>query len=803
MWTPWPVSVLAINPVAAGSVLWEMGGALRATVFVKATFALVHQREVMPSVPDEIVRGERRRDDDVRFNIDRAPDTAPYLPSAGVVLTGHAHAPPGARVQALTVRLAVVRDRALIDKTLHVLGDRASTGAEPQPFQRMQLIGARDAGAPGHVVDPSDPTRPAGFGPLSRHSPERVRLLGDIDPTDLAARVPSIRPGFEWRYFHAAPRDQQTDFLRGDEYLVLDGLHPWLPRLTTRLASARGCARRWWMDRADAGQDIPLRADTLAIDTDRHVCSIVWRGHFVVEGGAEAIPLLQVAAGMELPGLPLVWPDQDALHLLSEDAAGNGLVNETMAVPILKDLPPPLPFSRPGHGPAAQAPASRSVDVTADAVPIVQDVTLPFVAGDAGKVAESFAPWDGPTGSSFDETAPIATLSFATPLPFRRSAVAPGGTKPPSLGPPLLPSQPEPTPASAPANDEAPANEVRSMVASKLRAGETLYGLDLSGAVLDGLDMTGAALTGCKLRGTKLRGCCLKEARLGEADLTAADLTAADLTAADLTHARLTRAILTDARLDGARLSEADLSAVHGAGATFRGASGQRTLWSRGNWDNAAFDESDLPGADFTEASLAGASLQDANLPDVMLAGARCPGATLDRAHMQRARNARVVVTGGSLRELRADDSQWERAVLDECVLDHASFARANLMGASCHRARMHDACFASANLQRLSGENADFSRANLNGADFRQARLAHASFEGANASQVLGGRADLSGARLVGADLTGASLRQVRLRSALLGNARVDGADLRGADLEQADLRGVSLATAKVDVIK
>src|SRR5262249_8063027 len=51
---------------------------------------------------------------------------------------------------------------------------------------------------------------------------------------------------------------------------------------------------------------IDLTADTLSIDADRQVCSLVWRGHVEVTHGEQALPWLRVFAGIELPGQPLV-----------------------------------------------------------------------------------------------------------------------------------------------------------------------------------------------------------------------------------------------------------------------------------------------------------------------------------------------------------------------------------------------------------------------------------------------------------------------------------------------------------------
>ncbi|XXY55211.1 DUF2169 domain-containing protein [Sorangium sp. So ce269] len=148
-----------------------------------------------------------------------ASETAPYLPGAGVVLTGRAHAPRGAPVAALSARLALFRDRPLLDKTIHVFGDVAPGSDTPGPFQTMPLVYERAQGGPSfpwnpvglsdasadalrpamysgrtrpNLVNPASPHRPAGFGPIAPHWPLRRRLFGSFEPR--ATRL-SAQPG--------------------------------------------------------------------------------------------------------------------------------------------------------------------------------------------------------------------------------------------------------------------------------------------------------------------------------------------------------------------------------------------------------------------------------------------------------------------------------------------------------------------------------------------------------------------------------------------------------------------------------
>ena len=131
----------------------------------------------------------------------------------------------------MAVRLASSREHPLLDKTVHVFGYRAHVRASPQRFKKIPLGWERAYGGAGHddnpagtgatvvatlpnLVDPADPQRPAGFGPVARQWGPRRRLLGGVDPQQPRGRRRwSCRPGIDFRYFHAAPADQQIEYL--------------------------------------------------------------------------------------------------------------------------------------------------------------------------------------------------------------------------------------------------------------------------------------------------------------------------------------------------------------------------------------------------------------------------------------------------------------------------------------------------------------------------------------------------------------------------------------------------------------
>jgi hypothetical protein len=299
------VAVTPVNAVAARAVVWRGAGVLRVTVVVKATFALTHNELARWIAPAPIVECDRGRANGFPGELTEAGELAPYIPTAAVLLSGCAHAPGGLATAAMTVRLAVYREKVLVDKQIHVFGHRDSQAATPRPFTVLPILSEQP-----NFVDARNPRRPAGFGPLARNSPGRLRLLGDVDTAKLEAAQPELARGFDCQFFNAAPADQQTAFFHGDEWIVLDGLHPKLARVQTRLPAAEGKARLNFATPNGPGpsREVGLVADMLVIDAEQMACSMVWRGH-VVLSPEEAASSLQVFAGVELRGHPLAWPE--------------------------------------------------------------------------------------------------------------------------------------------------------------------------------------------------------------------------------------------------------------------------------------------------------------------------------------------------------------------------------------------------------------------------------------------------------------------------------------------------------------
>lgn len=728
-----PIS--ALSPVATAASLFRLAGVLWATVIVKATFQLVHGEIARAIAPESLV--PRDRAPGAGQSLVRARETAPHLLNAGVVLSGHACAPSGRAVPSMSVRLGLSRDKPVLDKTLHVFGARAvSSPATVAPFQKMPLVYERafggagvlenpvGTGGPGsavlpNIVDPKDPRRPAGFGPLSAEWAHRRGLLRGMATPPLDGSIWDVPAGFDWGYFQAAPPDQQIDRLHGDEWIVLDGMNAERPRVQSKLPQVTARAIRRIRDGRGATTEeaVDLKADTLVIDAASGTASLVFRGRFPVPG-LDVVSKAHVFVGLELPGRPIPWPASEPRvagpkSLETQEVNLNSLLGAS--VPFSPDreshLPPPSTAARPQapftgtaavdvgailKGLSPFTPAVETTALPATKGPAAKGAPLPFEAADPEKPSRASLPTPPSqkapglvTGTTdinlrqllkdatpFDApVSPLPTPSFE-PAPVDRTPDLPVPTLPEAAAPLAAPSPPEPPSSlsSAASSADAPVparsaalegGDARARVVEALRKKTPLDGEDLTGASLSGLDLSGASLVRCdlrgaKLRGTKLRGADLTRATLDEADLRGAQLERADLRDASLVNANLEQANLTactaeGARFEDARLASADLSDARLAGAILRGASLRNARANKVDLSGARLD-----GADLTSASLKGALARGAIFAEARLDDADLRGANLESANLHATSRRRTKLGGADLSSTR--DTPPERS---------------------------------------------------------------------------------------------------------------------------------------------
>lgn len=295
------------------------------SVVIKGTFALVPGGECAPldrKQQPKIAPATNFMDE---FGNSRMTDNdlAPYKPRADCIFHGSAFAPQGSSVAGIEVGFGVGQ----LHKRLAVWGDRywvreAGGGVRmegPAPFTEMPIrnefahggatsrynrhgIGfgplPLDAGARVQAANimpinegaaPWDrDEEPAGFGVLAPDTLPRRRLAGTHDADWLYRRRPLPPRDFDPAFLNGARRDQQVDgFLRGDEEIYLENLHPEIQVLRSRLPGLRvRCFVKRTVPRDGRSvtefAEVLTNLDTCIVDANEGLVTLLWRGTLAV-----------------------------------------------------------------------------------------------------------------------------------------------------------------------------------------------------------------------------------------------------------------------------------------------------------------------------------------------------------------------------------------------------------------------------------------------------------------------------------------------------------------------------------------
>jgi uncharacterized protein YjbI with pentapeptide repeats len=302
-----PIEIAVLAPLSVGTLAWrDAAGELQLTVIAKGTFEIRPDHRARPVDPYPLF-GDLYFEENEGRSLRVASDYVPRKPKVDVLFTGAAYAPVGERVTHRSVRLAMaVGGKTIFDKKLLAVGsrerDRTGTPTPPQPFVYLPLRwelaygGAASRANPigvgedpgdqrlPSIVDPNNPKRAAGLGPVPPSWLSRQEALGGTDAASFGGPVPTLRAGID-AYFNSAPPDQQLASLRGDESVLMSGLHPAIAEMTWRLPGVRAHAV---LDLRGSRRAIALEPDTVWIEGEMLRCAITWRGSIALDAADEA-----------------------------------------------------------------------------------------------------------------------------------------------------------------------------------------------------------------------------------------------------------------------------------------------------------------------------------------------------------------------------------------------------------------------------------------------------------------------------------------------------------------------------------
>lgn len=809
-------------------------------------------------------------------------DAAMPKMSGEFVMTGRCHAPGSTPVTLMPVRVKVGE----LEKTLTVAGDRHWTRvrddwnmSEPVPFTELELSYTNAFGGAGFarnplgkgmppgqegepcplpnvfassmpVVSVEDRPEPAGFAPIDMAWPQRFEKAGTYDEQWRQTRFPGFAADMDWRIFNTAPPDQWLPgFLRGDEPVEIDGMHPLDPNQRTALP---GYAARCFITEHTSGQqvfrEVPMRAETLWLFPNAEHMALIFRGTVAIASD-DASSVLHLVAGLEALNAPKPVEHYQAVlaqRLDKRRGAVHALNDAPLLPECLKDASPlssiaetsatrqPQGFMEANQRRNAERELERAKQqLTAQRAQLLETARqFQLPPPDLSTIDKALAQTLPPEmpAPRLDQLPQVLDEADREIAQARADALVKKAEAERSMRS-LCDEQG--LDYDALSRPKAPPLFKAADVLEKLRTADaamkTFGGSNpdiarmladpelrqrLDQAEQSALDTyrrsaqhfraSGAGAQSLALREQVVAGLARGASFAGQ-DLTAADLSGLDLSNADFSEALMESVQLTDARLTGARLNGAllahaalggaDLSKADLSGANFGKASMVGIRAQGANFSRAILDEADLTGADLSDAQLAGASL----------ASARLNGATFARVS---APKLKFIDMFGSPDGMGAEGapSLEDLPGMDLRGLD---FSGADLEGALFLNTRLDGACLSGARLAGAtllggSAEGTDFSGADLTGLRVvRGSRLDGANFAGAdlrraNLRGIAMDRVNLAGARLEEADLSDASLQQAVLTEADAAGLRAVKADFSEARMERIDLRGAVLQKAQ-----
>lgn len=291
-------------------------------VVVKGTFAIPKgaeepglAKEQVPLVEADTFTGEPGLSAPVYES-----DYSPVKPRCDVLLLGSSYAPYGMAAGRVRVSLRV----GPMHKQFDVVGNRVWVGdifgvaaTEPEPFTVMPIsydtafggvdnldpdpnkheaylsntIGrgfypkssaglingkplpnTEEPGKP--IASPKGAYNSMGFGPIGRAWQPRPKYAGTYDQDWIDNVFPFLPADFDERYYQCAPLDQQIDYLRGGEEVVLQNLTPQ-GRTSFRLPRVDVPVTFYFKNYEE--KEVSAVGDTLIIEPDLGRFVILWR----------------------------------------------------------------------------------------------------------------------------------------------------------------------------------------------------------------------------------------------------------------------------------------------------------------------------------------------------------------------------------------------------------------------------------------------------------------------------------------------------------------------------------------------
>jgi hypothetical protein len=307
--------------VAAQTVFLDKSAAENLVVALKCTFVISERGELtIADEQDPIHPADEFHGDPLKTSIKHESEMSPPKPATDAFLVGSARAQrPGTRSMEVRFRAG---DR---EKIALVIGNRywqrgvgGASPSEPEPFESIPLVWENSFG--GQDLTPENPSHygaesrnpvgrgfraknsrapwegemlpnienpaeylqsfgqqvtPVGFGPIGRNWQPRVSYAGTYDQKWMEEQMPLLPGDFDDRFHSAAAPDMvMPGYLAAGAWIDVTGCTP-AGRVYFQLPQIEPHAR---VLVAGEQHDVPLRCNSVTVDTDRMRLVLLWKG---------------------------------------------------------------------------------------------------------------------------------------------------------------------------------------------------------------------------------------------------------------------------------------------------------------------------------------------------------------------------------------------------------------------------------------------------------------------------------------------------------------------------------------------
>jgi uncharacterized protein YjbI with pentapeptide repeats len=842
------------------------------TLIVKGTFDLKHGERVQQAEEQLFPSGDEFYPDDQNMSGSTRYETdfACFKPKADLLLTGKCHPPGGMALPACRVNFQV----GPYAKSLAVFGDRhwkrnalgLGILSDAEAFTEMELRYENSFGGPGFKANPvgkgyakeeniegkkvrklpniEDPNHlitapgnrpdPAGFGPLNRMWKQRQSKMGTYKGDYQKKRWPWFPEDFDWSHFNAAPPEMQVEgYLRGDEKLFFQNLHPKHAQYRSQLPGLRVRCFVSKLIRPDSEEtsfdEVSMKLDTLWVDMEEEKLVLVWRGWtevlseeyeeiehiFIMSESVKEKPqtkeqchTLFLTALEEYEAEWAMPPEKAEAPEPVEEAEAPAA--ETPKVERPSEPPPTPEISKAEltqHIQIQTTALLAQMGLSMESLPaeirqqvedqqqrlidkMTEEDTSKIMAMEQEESETKLREELDKMGIDYDNLPPLSEKAKSeqqrllqemgikdTDIPKDETV-----TKSWQLMAAVMPQMGlDPENLDALIEHAKPQFEkIKKQLGLEEPSEEESQQLKANGQEPTANDQQPKAKSEEPTANGQEQGEVEEidiNQRLADGEsLAGMDLSGHNFSGQELSGVDFSGAILANADLKKADMSAANLSGANLAAADLSGAN---------------LEKANLEGADVSEGILSGANLKGAQLTDAAFEKAIMTDTILDQVIAVGTLFPEADLTGSSVK-----NSDLSAADLSKCLLNNTNFQGANLTDASLEGARANNINFSGANLNKLrASEKCDFSGGNFSKCESAESIWHEANLSGANFTYSKMEGADFSKCNLEKANLSGADIKTGRFAKANLKAAKMIMTNLFQSSLEKADLTGTDFS--------